>query len=167
MAQQPDESLAELRRAHELNPNCALSLAWLGLYEAMHGDVGQGVPLTLEALRLSPRDPSLGSFFVILGFTQFTVGNYASAASAAQEALREAPGSAVPHVVRAISCVGMGELELAAAAFRSLQQIAPKLAEARLAGHWLSNNASYRLRAHTFLRVAAGLESPVVAEALR
>jgi hypothetical protein len=61
----------------------------------------------------------------------------------------------------------MGELELAASTFRSLQQIAPKLAKARLAGHWLSNNASYRLRAHTFLRAAAGLENPGVAEAMR
>lgn len=167
MAQQPDEGLAELRRAHDINPNCALTLSWLGLYEAMHGDVTKGVPRALEALRLSPRDPSLGTFLVILGFAHFTVNDYAAATASAQAALREASGSAVPHVLAAISWVGTGEIELAKAAFQTLQKIAPKLAEARLAGQWLSSNASYLKRAHTFLRIAAGQEKPGAADALR
>jgi TolB-like protein len=167
MAQQPDEGLAELRRAHEINPNCALTLSWLGLYEAMHGDAGKGVPYALEAMRLSPRDPSIGTFLLILGFAHFIVRDYAAAAQAAQAALREAAGSAVPHVLAAISWVGEGQVELAKAAFQTLQQVAPKLAEARLAGKWLSSNANYVKRAHTFLRIAAGQEDPSVADALR
>ena len=161
------EGLAELRQAHEINPNCAVTLGWLGLYEAMHGDADKGVPRALEALRLSPRDPSRGTCLAILGFTQFTVGNYPAAARAAQAALREAPGSAVPHVVAAISWVGAGEIELAKAAFQTLQSIAPKLVEARLAGHWLSSNPGYVRRAVTFFRIAAGLDAPNAADALR
>ena len=167
MAQQPDEGLAELRRAHEINPNCALTLSWLGLYEAMHGDASKGVPYALEGLRLSPRDPALGTFMVILGFAHFTVGDYAAAAAAAQAALREASGSAVPQVLAAISRVGTGQIESAQAAFKTLQQIAPKLAEARLAGQWLSSNTDYLQRAHTFLRIAAGQLKPSAADALR
>lgn len=167
LAQQPDEGLAELRRAHEINSNCALTLSWLGLYEAMHGDAAKGVPYALEGLRLSPRDPALGTFLVILGFTHFTVGDYAAAAASAQAALREASASAVPHVLAAISRVGTGQIELAKTAFQTLQQIAPKLAEARLAGQWLSSNTSYLKRAHTFLRIAAGQEVPAAADALR
>ena len=167
MAQQPSKGLAELRRAHEINPNCALTLSWLGLYEAMHGDVTKGAPYALEGLRLSPRDPSLGTFLVILGFAQFTVGDYAAAAQAAQAALQETSGGAVPHVLAAISRVGTGEIELAKTAFQTLQQIAPKLAQARLGGQWLSSNPNYLQRAHTFLRIAAGQESPAAAAPLR
>jgi TolB-like protein/Flp pilus assembly protein TadD len=167
MAQKPAESLTELRRAHEINPNCVLTLSWLGLYEAMHGDAARGLPLALEGLRLSPLDPSRGTLLVILGFTHFTVGDYAAAAQAAEAAIQEAPGTAVPYVVAAISWVGVGEMALARTAFQTLQQIAPKLAEARLAGNWLSSNASYLKRAHTFFRIAAGQDSPGMADALR
>ena len=121
----------------------------------------------MEALRLSPLDPSRGTFLVILGFTHFTIGDYAAAADAAQAALREAPGAAVPHVIAAISWVGMGEIELAKQAFQTLRQIAPKLAEARLAGHWLSTNVSYLERASAFLRIAAGLDNCDPANSLR
>ncbi|WP_270933621.1 hypothetical protein, partial [Falsiroseomonas oryzae] len=41
------------------------------------------------------------------------------------------------------------------------------LAAARLAGRWLSTNPDYQVRAHTFLRVAAGLARPEAADALR
>lgn len=167
LAQRPEEGLAELRRAHEINPNCALTLGWLGLYEALHGDQASGVPCVKRALRLSPRDPARGSFLVILGFTHFTVRDYAAAVQAAQEALREAPGAAVPHLICAMGWVGVGEIGLAKTAFQTLQRMAPKLAQARLAGQWLSTNPDYFKRGHTFLRIDAGLEDPNAADALR
>lgn len=167
MGRHPDEGLAELREAHEINPNCALTLGWLGLYEATHGDAEKGVPAALKALRLSPRDPARGSLLAALGFACFAAHDYAEASKAAQAALREAPSSAVPHVLGAISYVGVGEIEPARAAFQALQRIAPKLAEARLAGLWLATNPGYVKRAHTFLRIAAGLDDPGAADAIR
>ncbi len=162
-----DEGLADLRRAHEINPNCALTLAWLGLYETTHGDASRGVPYALAALRLSPSDPARGSMLAALGFAQFAMADYPAAADAAQAALRESPGAAVPHVLGAISWVGAGEIERAKIAFGALHRIAPTLAEARLAGRWLATNAGYVKRAQTFLRIAAGLEDPRAADALR
>ena len=167
MARRPDAGLAELREAHEINPNCALTLGWLGLYEATHGDAEKGVPAALKALRLSPRDPARGSLLATLGFACFAVRDYAEASKAAQAALREAPGTAVPHMLGAISSVGVGEIEPARASFLALQQIAPRLAEARLAGFMLATNPDYVRRAHTFLRIAAGLEDPAAADAIR
>ena len=167
MAGQPDDGLAELRQAHQINPNCALTLSWLGCYEATTGDESKGVPYALEALRLSPRDPSRAAFLAVLGFAHFATGDYAAAAAAAQAALREAPGSPIPHVVGAISWVGVGEIAMAQAEFQQLVRIAPRLAEARLAGRWLSARPRYLQRAHTFLRIAAGLEDAQAADALR
>lgn len=167
MNQDARAGLPELRQAHEMNPNCAVTLAWLGLYEGFHGDAARGVPLAEAALRRSPRDPSRGSLLVVLGFAQFAMCNYGAAAEAADAALAEAAGSATPLILGAISWVGAGRIDRAAAAFAKVEKIAPSLVEARLAGRWLTSNPDYLARAHTFFRIAAGLAPPEAAEALR
>jgi hypothetical protein len=63
--------------------------------------------------------------------------------------------------------VGTGDLAAGAATFATLNQTAPALAAARLGGRWLSTNPDYLRRAHTFLRVAAGLAPAAEADAVR
>lgn len=159
--------LSELRHAHDLNPNCALTLCWLGFYEAVNGDVAKGAPLAEAGLRRSPRDPARGSMLCALGFAQFAAGNYDAAVTAAEAALAEAANGVIPLILGTISHVGAGRIDKAAALFQQVAQNAPKLAEARLAGRWLSSNADYLVRAHTFFRVAAGQALPEAADALR
>ena len=74
---------------------------------------------------------------------------------------------APPLVLAAIAQVGIRDLETAAATFAELERSAPALTAARLAGRWLSTNPDYQGRAHTFLRVAAGLAPAQAADALR
>ncbi len=167
MAQDPSSGLEALRHAHELNPNCAVTLAWLGLNEALHGETQRGVPLAEAALRLSPRDPARGEMLCALGFAQFALRDYAGAAASAQAARLGMVNAAPPLVLGAIAQVGTGDLAAGAATFALLQQTAPALTAARLAGRWLSTNPDYHRRAHTFLRVAAGLAPPQAADALR
>jgi TolB-like protein len=167
MNQNADAGLPELRQAHEMNPNCAVTLAWLGLYEGFHGDAEKGVPLAEAALRRSPRDPARGSLLAALGFAHFAVRNYTAAADAAEAALAEAAGSATPLILATIAWVGVGRIDRAAAAFDRVRAIAPTLVEARLAGRWLTSNTDYLTRAHMFFRIAAGLAPPEAADALR
>jgi tetratricopeptide (TPR) repeat protein len=150
-----------------MNPNCAVTLAWLGLYEGFHGDAERGVPLAEAALRRSPRDPSRGSLLAALGFAQFAVRNYDAAAQAAEAALAEAVGSATPLILSTIAWVGAGRIDRAGAAFARVAEIAPTLVEARLAGRWLASNPDYLARAHTFFRIAAGLAPAEAADTLR
>ncbi len=159
--------LPELRQAHEMNPNCAVTLCWLGFYEAINGNADIGVPLTEAGLRRSPRDPARGSMLCALGFAQFAARNYAATADAAEAALREAAQTATPLILGTIAYVGQGQIEKATRAFRKVEQIAPKLVEARLAGRWLSADPDYLARAQTFFRVAAGLAPPAAADAVR
>lgn len=159
--------LAELREAHDLNPNCGLTLSWLGFYEAINGDVAKGVALAEAGLRRSPRDPARGSMLCALGFAQFSAGNYSAAVTAAEAALIEAADSATPLILGSIAHVGAGRIDRAATLFQEVAQSAPKLTEARLAGHWLSSNADYQARAHTFFQVAAGQALPGAADVLR
>jgi TolB-like protein/tetratricopeptide (TPR) repeat protein len=167
MAQDAAEGLAALRHAHALNPNCAVTLAWLSFNEALHGDPALGVPLAEAALRRSPRDPARFEMLCALGFAQFAARDYAGAAASAQAARLGMADAAPPLVLGAIAQVGAGDLAEAAATFARLQATAPALAAARLAGRWLSTNPDYQARAHTFLRVAAGLAPPEDADALR
>lgn len=159
--------LTELREAHDLNPNCALTSSWLGFYEAINGDVVTGVPLTEAGLRRSPRDPARGSMLCALGFAQFAAGDYDAAATAAETALAQAADSASALVLGSIAHVGAGRIDRGEALFQQVLQSAPKLVEARLAGRWLSSNADYQARAHTFFQVAAGQAQPAAADALR
>lgn len=158
--------LTELREAHDLNPNCAVTSSWLGFYEAVNGEVAKGVALTEAGLRRSPRDPARGSMLCALGFAQFAAGNYDAAVTAAETALAQAADSATALILGAIAHVGAGRIDRAAALFQQVAQSAPKLAEARLAGRWLSSNADYQARAHTFFQVAAGQAHPAAADAL-
>ena len=167
MKQDVGTGLPELRQAHEMNPNCAVTLCWLGMYEAINGKADIGVPLTEAGLRRSPRDPARGSMLCALGFAHFAARNYAATSDAAQAALAETAQGATPLILGAIAYVGQGRIDEAAEAFRQVERIAPKLVEARLAGRWLSANPDYLSRAHTFFRVAAGLTPPQAAEALR
>lgn len=167
MAQDPATGLAALRHAHELNPNCAVTLAWLSLNEALHGEAARGVPLAEAALRLSPRDPVRGEMLCALGFAQFAMRDYAGAAASAHAARLGMVNAAPPLVLASIAQVGIGDLPAATATFAALNQTAPALAAARLAGRWLSTNPDYLTRAHTFLRVAAGLAPPEAADAVR
>jgi tetratricopeptide (TPR) repeat protein len=167
MRQDVATGLPELRQAHEMNPNCAVTLCWLGFYEAINGRPAVGVPLTEAGLRRSPRDPARGSMLCALGFAQFAARDYAATADAAEAALREAAHGATPLILGAIAYVGQGRIDRAAETFRKVARIAPSLVEARLSGRWLSADPDYLARAHTFFRVAAGLAPPEAADALR
>ncbi|MEM6890712.1 MAG: winged helix-turn-helix domain-containing protein [Pseudomonadota bacterium] len=164
MNRDAESGLPELRQAHQMNPNCAVTLAWLGLYEGFYGDPSRGVPLVEAALQRSPRDPAKGSLLAALGFAQFTVRDYAAAAQTAQAALAENANSATPLIISSISNVGLGQIDKAKAAYARVAAIAPSLVEARLAGKWLSTNPDYVARADLFFRIAAGLATPEAIE---
>lgn len=160
MSGKPDEGLSELRLARQINPNCAITLAWSGLYEATHGTTSDGLPLAKMALRLSPFDPSRGSMLAALGFVHFSARAYPEAVSCAQDALLEATNAATPLVLATIAYVGAGRVAEARQSFQRLNILAPKLVQARLSGVWLANNPDYITRATTYFRIAAGLETP-------
>ena len=164
---QEEAALAALRGAYNINRNYVLGLGFLGMYEAWAGNKELGVRYALEAFRLSPRDPYQHHLLVLLAFTYFANRQDAQALEIAEMAMRESPDKPVPYLLLALTHIGVGQLEAAKKAFVSLQTMAPQLAQARLNGQWLTTNAAYVKRAQTFLRVAAGLENPAAADALR
>jgi TolB-like protein len=161
------EGLAALRHARTLNPNDAYTLAWLGFYEATSGDPTLAQAYGHQAMRLSPMDPMRAAFLVALSGSCFTLGEYAKGLAHARKALLEVPNSPSPLVAIAINLVGLGDVAQAQTTFAAAQSMAPELVAARLAGKWPSPGSVYYQRAHTFFRIAAGLEDPLAANKLR
>ena len=161
------EGLADMRRAHELNPNDAFALAGLGFLEAMSGDARKGIECTTKALRLSPRDPARALFLNLQGWAYYSARDFAKAAESAQRSIDEAPRMPSPNLCLVVSLVGLAEIDSARAALRLLRELAPEFVEMRLGGKWMITSPEARHRSTTFLRIAAGLEDPGAADALR
>jgi tetratricopeptide (TPR) repeat protein len=164
---QEDVGLDDMRRAHELNPNAAFTLAMLGYYEAISGDPEKGIEYASRALHLSPRDPLRVLFRTILGWAYFAKGEYSNAIEWAQRSAGDVRLMAFAHLCLVVNYVGMAEIDRAKTEFQTLRSLAPNLVEARLAGNWTAPNIALWQRATLFLRIAAGLEDPGAAEAMQ
>ncbi|MBI3376298.1 MAG: tetratricopeptide repeat protein [Betaproteobacteria bacterium] len=160
-------ALADMRRAHELNPNDSVTLRCLGMAESTSGDLHRGIECATNALRLSPRDPQRYDILGALGWAYFYAGDYATGAEWAQRSVGEAPKYIASRVCLVLNRVGTEEIARAISEFQAARNLAPELVDARLAGKWTMSNPALRQRATTFLRVAAGLEDTGAADALR
>lgn len=164
---QPEAGLADIRHSVTLNPNDAQGLASLGFFETMAGYPRKGVEYASRALRLSPRDPMRAVILNCQAWPFFALGDYAKAVESSMSAIQEAPQMPPPRFCLVVSYVGLGEIERAKHDYRILRQQAPELVQSRLSGNSFSTDPNYRNRVTTFLRIAAGLEDPSAAEALR
>jgi adenylate cyclase len=76
---QHNGALEAFSRALELNPNLPRALAEKGNELILLGRPADAPPLVEEAIRLSPRDPSLGGFYWIVGRANFFASDYPDA----------------------------------------------------------------------------------------
>ena len=162
-----DDALANLRRANELNPNDASALQRLGLGEALYGNPQQGIEYLTRILRLSPHDPGTYNVHAQLGIACFLAQDYEKTIHWASLANREAPDFPQPHIFSALAYVGLAEIDKAKAALEGARRVAPEYIQSRLEGAAPFRKAEDRERFLVFLRVAAGLEDPSAADALR
>ena len=164
---QQDAGMADIQHAHELNPNDAFTLANLGFGRAARGDTQKGIEYITRALRLSPRDPSRYVNLNFLGWAYFNARDYANGADSAQQSIRQAPGFASSRLCMLLNSVGLGDVARARIECEVLRKLSPEIADRTLAGQWLSTDPEFCKRATIFMRIAAGLEDPAAAEAVR
>ena len=162
-----DEALTCARRAHELNSNSASVLNTLGYVSAFAGSPKSAIEYLHQALRVSPRDPQRFLPITILAIAHAMTKDYAKAVEYASLAASEAPNYSYCHTVSAVGYVGLGDVDKAKAALEIARRLAPEFVRSRLDGDVPFRNPEHRQRYTTFLRIAAGLEDPSAAEALR
>jgi tetratricopeptide (TPR) repeat protein len=161
------EALADARRAHEMNPNDVFVLWVLAWVEAAAGEHKQAIEHGHQILRLNPRDSRSHETCHMLGFASFGAKQYAEGVAWELRALNDKPGMIQPLAVLAVCYVGTNEIAKARVAFTEGQKRGPAFFRSRLEGNSFHARPADRKRATIFLRIAAGLEDPSAADALR
>jgi tetratricopeptide (TPR) repeat protein len=162
-----DAGLQDLLRAHALNPNAAQTLCMLGYFQALDGDAASGIDKIRKAIRLTPKDPAHAAMHKDLALACVMGRRYDEGIEPALVATNEAPSMAPAHATLALVQVGLGDIEKARQTTDRLRRIAPSHLDMRLQKGWACQREEDAKRLLTFIRVAAGLEDPGVAEALR
>ena len=103
----------------------------------------------------------------VLGWAHFAAGDYAKGAEYAQRSVGEAPNLPASRQCLMLNWIGLGEFARATAEFQVLREMAPQLLDERISGRWLFSHPELVRRATTFFRIAADLEDPSAADALR
>ena len=161
------EALINVQRGYELNPNSNFSLVNLAFVKVNVGDASSAILLLHQALRISPRDPYRHAMHYQLARANFAIGQYATAVEHATLGIGEAPWVPNSHRHLAVSLVGLGEFEKARVALDEARRIAPEYVELGLVGGLGYNDPEQNRRGLLFLRIAAGLEEPSAADAVR
>ncbi len=161
------DGVADARRAHEMNPNDTVVLRILGSLEAAAGEPERAIEHLHQVMRLNPRDDRSHLTYSVLASASFAAKQYAEGVRWASRLLNDRPRMLRAYANLVICFVGVGEIDKAKAAFEIGQMRAPEYFRSKLEGAWAYARPEDRKRANTFLRVAAGLEDPSAAEALR
>ena len=162
------DALAHMERALRLNANDVRNLLGIGLAEALAGNASRAIEHLQQALRVSPLDPMRPWIHSNLASAHFCKKEYQKALEYALLGASEAPDWAICHVYIANAHIGLGNVEKGKEAFKVATNLAPEMMESRLSGGvTLYRNPEMQHRYTTFIRIAAGLEDPGMADALR
>jgi len=165
--QRAAEDLPNARRAYELNSNHPWSLFALASSEMCTGLVDEAIAHLHEGMRLNPRDLLRFNSYLPLSTCHLVAGDYERGVQFARLGIADAPALAQLHVGLAMNLVGIGDIEAAKDACAEARRLAPALVERILAGRAIYRKPEHLLRTTTFFRIAAGLEDPSAANALR
>ena len=161
------DALRDAHRAHEMNPNDVYVLRILATVETHVGEYELAIKRLHQILRLTPRDPSSYQTYNQLAFASFGAKRYAEGLDWAARVLNEMPRHLPANGLRALCLVGAGEIEKAKAAFNVAYALAPEFFRIRLEGFSVLGRPEDRQRGMIFYRIAAGLEDPSAADAVR
>ena len=109
----------------------------------------------MQAMRLSPLDPSLIQSLSGMAHAHFHAERYEEAIAWAEKAFREHPGSAAAARIMAAACALAGKADQAQTAMRRVRKLAPALRVATLGPYTPDGYARYEKA----LRLA-GLDGP-------
>ena len=119
-----DAGLAFIDDALALNPNLAAAWNYGGWVRAMAGEHQSALEHFERALRLSPRDPNVFHTRLGIAYTNFLIGHYDKASSAAREGLRDQTWLGGLRILAASKALA-GQLEEARQAIDRLLQLDP------------------------------------------
>ena len=172
-----DEARIEAELAWRLNPQDVFALGPCGYILANAGQPLEGIRLLERALRINPRDPRAFFVYANLAHAHVAAREYAKGLDWARRATGSAPNYGEAFLHTAALYVGLGDIDKAKSALERARALAPEFIQYHLRSQSgiktpnprtaVDGGAEFRQRYHMFLRIAAGLEDPSVAETLR
>ena len=163
---QGEQALISLRRAIDLNSDDVAPYIAMGLLQQTAGAADQAIMFLQRALRICPKGHYHLTAHGVLSLAHFFAKNYLEAQTHALTCVTLFnPGP--PHLFHALALVGLGKIADANTSYELARQLEPAFVESRLRGDLPYRNPEHRHRYRTFLRIAAGLEDPSAADALR
>jgi TolB-like protein/cytochrome c-type biogenesis protein CcmH/NrfG len=134
-----DDSLAEFETALRLNPNFALAQGFYGLSLSYNGRWQEADEAARRAIRLSPRDPFIATYYGIVAYAQFIGRNYEDAIRMARESIRQRGDFVGGHRVLTAAAGMAGDGDLARNALQELRRTQPNISLA-----WIAANMPIR-----------------------
>jgi TolB-like protein/cytochrome c-type biogenesis protein CcmH/NrfG len=134
-----DDSLAEFEIALRLNPNFALAQGFYGLSLSYSGRWQEANEAARRAIRLSPRDPFIATYYGIVAYAQYIGRNYDDAIKFAREGIRHRSDFVGAHRVLVAAAGMVGDKALAASALAEVKRAQPNISLA-----WIATNMPIR-----------------------
>jgi adenylate cyclase len=126
MRGEQERGIADMRRAVEVNPNCATTLSFLAWIEAVAGLCEEAKAHALLGLRLSPGDfASSGVAQLALAMANYCVRDYTDAVHWAGLAIQSQPAAPIRRAIMIACCARAGDLKQAAQERLALDGFAP------------------------------------------
>jgi TolB-like protein/DNA-binding winged helix-turn-helix (wHTH) protein/Tfp pilus assembly protein PilF len=118
-----DEAIPEYETVIAFNRNSADAYANLGWCKLYIGSIAETIPLQERAIRLSPRDPSIGFWYWRIGVVHLLQSRADEAILWLEKARSANPGLPVAHAYLASAYALKGETERASAEFADAQRL--------------------------------------------
>jgi len=118
-----ERAMMFLDQAHELNPNCTMTLMLIGTIATATGRVEAGYDYLGQAMRLSPRDVFLGFMLAARAHSCFALERFADGVEFSRRAIQREPHAPANHMILAACLVGIEEIEQAGEAIRAQRRI--------------------------------------------
>jgi TolB-like protein/Tfp pilus assembly protein PilF len=161
-----EDAIPEFEAALASNPNWVGAIAVLGYCKFFAGSAEQMIPAQEQALRLSPRDPGVGTWYNRIGFAHLLQSRTDEAIVWLERARSAIPGTPAVHANLAAAYALKGETERAAAELAEARRLRGEGSYSSLAkmkaGTWSSEPPT--IRALSEATLFAGLRKAGVPE---
>jgi adenylate cyclase len=135
-----EEAIPEYETALTLDRNALRALTGLGWCKLYAGSIEEVIPLVEQAIRLSPRDPGIGNWYLLIGTVYLLQSRTDEAIVWLEKARRAAPALAVVRIRLASAYALRGETEHAAAELAEGRRLSGDLfssfAHVKAGGSW-------------------------------
>jgi adenylate cyclase len=118
-----EEALPEYEAALAFDRNLAVALTGLAWSKLYMGSIGEVLPLEEQAIRLSPRDPGIGTCYYLIGTVHLLRSRTDEAIVWFEKARRTSPSGPFQHSRLAAAYALQGETERAAAELAEAQRL--------------------------------------------